>query len=623
MDTVNMKNIAFLNYDWDYEIMSAYYNGMQDYLNQDADVRLVIFHAFGRYEDLELQADAFEVFSLCDLPRYDGFILQGNRMWPPAMRQDLTDRLRALGKPVVSINYELAGACSVGTNNYEAMRELVEAVLTGQDCRRPAFVNGFATSREARARAQAYRDVCAERGYEQAEFFEAGWETERGVEVAERLLARDEPLPDIIFCCNDDIAVGVMETLQEGGVRIPEDVRVTGFDNRENSMRAQPRITTVDRNYRLIGQTALAEVVALTRGAAFRPQVSIPSTCLLSPSSGFPNAPHFKEDVAKSLYTMEHALKDFYEQLFRFQPSVLVADSIPAIVDECERYLPAFGCADSYLTINEDYFINNSGDGTLPYGPRSLLMAATNPARPLRRDPEYVYARFPSRELLPRELAGGQLYVVYPLRHGSECIGTMVTEGVSPSLKYGFVTFILTLLSGSIESVRKQMALQSANRHLDNLYVRDQLTGLYNRFGLDRFGTLAYEHLLDDYGEAMLIFVDIDNMKSINDACGHEQGDLAIQDTAMVIDRAVAGENAFAMRYGGDEFLLISRRDLVLKIKDEMRSMKASVERPYDLYLSMGAQSVRREEGLTMLEAVERADAAMYEIKRSHKERRA
>lgn len=163
--------------------------------------------------------------------------------------------------------------------------------------------------------------------------------------------------------------------------------------------------------------------------------------------------------------------------------------------------------------------------------------------------------------------------------------------------------------------------LQDANARLDHLYVHDELTGLYNRFGLERYGVIAYEHLLRDYKKAEFVFVDIDNMKGINDVFGHEMGDAAICDTADVIRQATSDEDAFAMRWGGDEFLLICRRYLAPKFEDELKLLKGSTKRPYDLSLSIGSFKVSADDGYSMDEAIQLADAQMYKVKKEHHRR--
>lgn len=613
-----MKRAAFLSFDWDFEITSAYYEGVRAYVEANEGLQLVIFNAFGQYANYEPEDGAFEVFSLCNLKDYDGFLIQGNRTWPPALRQRVVNEMRTQGKPVVSINYELAGAHCVGTNNHEAMCGLVRRVLADRGCTSAAFVNGLETSWEAQARARGFRHACAERGLTDVRFYQASWEMEEGVRVALQMLERPDDLPEVVFCCNDDLAVGVQETLQAHGVRVPDDVMVSGFDNREISLQATPRITTIDRDYEEIGRTAMEVLARLMDGEEQLGHVSSPVRYVLAESCGYAGEAESREEIVNDLYSMDSALKGFYQVLTRFQPAVLNADTLSGILRECERYFGEVRCPHAYLTINDNYLASDSTRAATSYGTVSKLMAQTGHVLPMSSYEKHVYTSFLTRDLLPREVPmNGRLYMVFPLRHNATCIGTLVTEGVSPIMRFGFLTLILTLLASSIESVRKKELLAAANARLDDLYVHDQLTGLFNRFGLDRIGTIAYEHLLRDFEEAQFIFVDIDYMKRINDVYGHEVGDLALRDAADIINRATEDENAFAMRYGGDEFLLICRRDLTSKLERELAVLKETCTRPYDLSLSIGACKVLKSDRLTVREAIELADAKMYEIKKA------
>lgn len=614
-----MRRVAFLSFDWDYEVVSEYYRGMQAYLADRSDVQLVIFSAFGHYyASYEPDAGSYEVFTLCNMEEYDGIILQGNRTWPPPMREQVAKRASVLGKPVVSINYELESAHYVGTNNYDAMYGLVHKVLTDRGCNKVAFVNGLATSVEAQARARAYVDACASLGVADARFYQANWQIEEGVATALRLLERADDLPEVVFCCNDDLAVGLQETLQEHGVRVPEDIMVTGFDNREISLRTMPRITTVDRDYFTLGQTALDTAIRLIDGEELPRKVWSAVRYIVSESCRY--VVEQRESIVGELYTLDNSLKRFYEVVSRFQFSVLTSETIGEIMDVCEEYYLQMRCDNVYLCLNDRYLTYDADCDTATYGPVSHLMAMGG-ERPLGPcDSSHTYRTYLTEELLPRELGMDKpLYVVYPLRHGPQCIGMMVTEGLSPVMQHGFLTFFITMLSGSISSVRKNELLQAANMRLDHLYVHDELTGLFNRFGLDRIGNVTYELLLREYGEAQLIFVDVDNMKTINDMYGHEMGDQALRDSADIIRRATRNQNAFAMRYGGDEFLLICRNNLIPRIERELQLLHGSRSFPYILNLSMGSFCVHAQDDVTLASAIEQADARMYANKKARK----
>lgn len=448
-----MKRIAFLSFDWNYEVMAAYYEGMAAYLEHVDDVQVEIFNAYGQHASFEPEEGSVDVFALCDVQEYDGFIVQGNRSWPPEQRQRFVDRVVELGKPVVSVNYDLDRAYCVGTDNYEAEFGLISKVLADWDCVRPAFVNGLISSWEAKDRSQAFWEACSERSIASPRFYQASWERESGVEAALKMLAAPDELPDVVFCCNDDLAVGVQETLQEHGIRVPDDVMVTGFDNRSIGMQARPRITTVDRDYPTIGQTALQTAIALVEGRTCPQRIESPARYVLSESCRYRSATSSSTSYAEKLHAMDYALKQFFEVFRTFQPEALNADSLEALSSVCEKHFSVIGCHNAYLMVSEDYLDRSAGAADVPYGQVSLLMAHDGDSVQTECDERHVYARFTAQDILPRQIPMDKsLYVVYPLRHGSTSIGTVVTEGVSPLMRNGSLMIVLTLLSSAIES---------------------------------------------------------------------------------------------------------------------------------------------------------------------------
>lgn len=92
----------------------------------------------------------------------------------------------------------------------------------------------------------------------------------------------------------------------------------------------------------------------------------------------------------------------------------------------------------------------------------------------------------------------------------------------------------------------------------------DALTGLLNRFGLDRY---AKEYFREDQNDpAVILTIDLDNLKFINDLCGHAIGDSAIKTLTENL-HAYFGDNSLICRTGGDEFLvLLKNRDLEMAL---------------------------------------------------------
>ncbi|MCK5932107.1 MAG: EAL domain-containing protein [Fulvimarina manganoxydans] len=111
-------------------------------------------------------------------------------------------------------------------------------------------------------------------------------------------------------------------------------------------------------------------------------------------------------------------------------------------------------------------------------------------------------------------------------------------------------------------------------RSLHELAHRDQLTGLLNRRGL----TVAFDAWVADGGApAVLLFLDLDHFKQINDGLGHEAGDLVLSEVARRLSQS-CGEQAIALaRWGGDEFICLLRPGTTGDLRHAADRLAASV----------------------------------------------
>lgn len=462
-----MKRVAFLSYDWDYKIVSEYYLGLQEYLKERSDVQLTIFNAFGHYHVTHVpHKSVFELFSLVDPSEYDGLLIQGNRTWPPELRQQIVDKAVELGRPVVSINYNLQGAHSVGTNNYQEEYKLVRRVLADRGCTKPAFVNGLKTSVEACDRAQGYRDACAELGIEDARFYQANWQTEAGVLVAKKMLRKRNDLPDVIFCCNDHLAVGVQETLQGAGVRVPEDVMVAGFDNNKIGQTATPRITTVDRDYRTIAVTAFDLLMQLMDGQDAPEHAFSSAEHILSESCGYEG--QSDADRLSALRVSGTASEQFFDVLADFQRAALDSESLFALLENCELFAHELDCDNISLSLSDTFLNARIPEAAADLCAMSHLVARNMRTEGMRCDAKHVYASHETRAILPPGMPTNScLYLVSPLVYNDIFLGTMVSDSVPNALRSGFNAFFMTVLAASLVAARKSELLAAAYSQLE------------------------------------------------------------------------------------------------------------------------------------------------------------
>ncbi len=144
--------------------------------------------------------------------------------------------------PVVGLERRLDayGMDSVGIDNRQAARDATRFLLD-RGCVRIAHLAGVATSPLAVERMEGFLETAGDRagGVETGDFSPVS-----GYDAMKRLL-RAGPPPDGLFAANDQMAVGALQALEEAGLRVPDDIRVMGFDDTFVASLVRPTLGTV------------------------------------------------------------------------------------------------------------------------------------------------------------------------------------------------------------------------------------------------------------------------------------------------------------------------------------------------------------------------------------------
>lgn len=184
---------------------------------------------------------------------------------------------------------------------------------------------------------------------------------------------------------------------------------------------------------------------------------------------------------------------------------------------------------------------------------------------------------------------------------------------------------------------RLRQELSVANRKLEELATRDQLTGLYNRRYLDMRLEVLWDRAAKNGTGVTVLMIDVDNFKKYNDRYGHQAGDDCLIKMAKAAATAVAsvnstysGDEAFVARYGGEEFAVIIpnaseeiAQTYAQAIHDALAMQKIVHEKNEDygiVTISIGA-SLSLPACVTIATAFRQADAALYTSKESGRNR--
>ena len=618
--------IAFFTVDWNYDLVESTLHGLKRFVDDHEEVNLCIFDCFGKDINNARDHSEYAIFDLVDLDQFDGLLIQGNQIVLGPVRDAIARRVAQSGIPAVSIDCPIEGCTVISIDNRRAQYDIARHVIMEHGARRLVYLTGILDngSPEARQRLVGFHDACREGGLDPAnvEIIPGTWRTTDGLRVAERWHRDGLPLPDAFICGNDEMALGLIEGLQKYGWRVPDDVRVTGFDNITSAELSRPRLSSVYRNYSAMNYSAMECLLDKIRGEEKRDFIPFDYNVICSESCGCQEGA--QSDYFRDKYFQQtRTLKAFFVQQEQLAEEMFDASDLTELMDIVERNQAIFGCDRIYLCINDYYYDNYDkkqwrGDSER-FGQEMILAACGN--ADVVPDGSHVYARFPTRYLLPGRIMNDQRFLIfYPLHYNTYSIGYFVMNGISQVAKLNLHESIFSFLEIAIENVRKKGLLRQLNDVLDNLYVHDALTGLYNRFGYERFARQTYEGFLRQDGGAQILFVDMDNMKGINDRYGHEIGDAAIRVTAELIKQACDPGN-FMMRYGGDEFLVIAsiREDGLAEALSRTLEPGEREDLPCRLSLTVGRMTCDSADSLTLDQCVQAADARMYEIKKRKK----
>lgn len=150
--------------------------------------------------------------------------------------------------PVVSLERRLGdGKISCVTVDNVHGGRLATSHLIEKECRRIAHIGGPLFSDVVQGRLKGYKETLREAGLEfRTELVMSGDFTPlSGYHVMKRLLVAGVDI-DGVFAANDAMAVGALKAIEEHGLRVPEDIRLVGFDNVFVSSLVQPSITTIN-----------------------------------------------------------------------------------------------------------------------------------------------------------------------------------------------------------------------------------------------------------------------------------------------------------------------------------------------------------------------------------------
>lgn len=260
--------------------------------------RLICFTsgALRSYHGFEAQRNV--LYDLVTHKKVNGLIVCGTLAHPVGMKDILKFLTRYKDIPMIGVALQIPGHPYIMVDSYQGIHDVVGHMITRHHFEKIAFLRGPRGPVESDMRFRAYRDALQEHGlpYDEKLVLQGDYTFGSGRRALEKWLrAHKKDLPGFqaLVSANDSMALGAAEVLRENGLRIPQDVALTGFDDSLDARFAITPLTTVRQSPYHQGRQAAATLLSYLMGNPIQQETISPVGLVLRHSCG---CSHFSGD---------------------------------------------------------------------------------------------------------------------------------------------------------------------------------------------------------------------------------------------------------------------------------------------------------------------------------------
>ena len=319
----------------------------------------------------------------------------------------------------------------------------------------------------------------------------------------------------------------------------------------------------------------------------------------------------------KSEKNLEFALDNFRTALRRATGSLVSMLDTDALTDSLQRSLPLFSLNTALVGLYQPHIVAESPDEkryiytVLGFDGTDRFCVQNADCTPVLYGDYSIISDFN----FERER---RTFFFFPLFFEDEEVGILMMP-----YEKKVTTDVYETLRINISTALKGISLLSTIRALS---VTDELTGLYNRRGFFQLAISRLQHMIrSDDAIPVLLYMDLDGLKQINDTYGHNEGDVAISAFANILKNTLRQDDIIG-RLGGDEFVVLSSvkyegnsEQVVTRIRNSIEKYNSKKAHPYNLSTSIGSFILKEKTKESLDAAILGADSYLYEEKSEKK----
>ena len=622
------KTIAFFGCS----LTSRYRQGLCSCFNNVArrlGVNMVYFNFLGQIgqKSTEYGEREFDLIEYIDLGQFDGIIYDGEGYNVEGIAERVIEKLREAKCPVVSISSHVDGFCNIDFDDASGMRRVVEHFTDIHGHTKIGFMSGPFAHPDAQLRLREFRAVMRERGLPEDGIgvFEGDFWFHKGEEAADFFLSRSER-PESIVCANDYMAIALISAFKLRGVRVPEDIAVSGFDGSEEGRSYIPHITTVTREREDIAEKALNYLAEHSGGENTKDR-SVSPRNLFTQSCGCESLDHNTElqninNIFNDVRLFGYCLNDAEAALLKLN-KLEKLDKLQAAFIDCATNFGDYSSFFLYMQTDSSGRLSCTSEFSVPTGNFKPVIWIDN-----KNEYKKIDELTNGSALIPEVDSDiPHFYYIMSVHCAERMFGYALIEMQDDDIFNDFYNIFLLNLAVTIERLWTNDEISRLYEKQKLLSISDELTGMLNRRGFDDFSKKAISSLKGRSVVCTMV-IDMDGLKHINDDYGHSEGDSAIRAAAQIIMKCCTS-NEIAGRAGGDEFYIYASDYSQEKLDEFNRNLLLLCDKyneehgkPYRIELSYGSYLTETDMNGQIESFLKISDSRMYKQKMSKPNRK-
>ena len=428
------------------------------------------------------------IFTLIEAVKLDGIIFVSHLFKKTALKQCIADRIHKIGVPCIDTGGTSYRFDTVQIPQKRAFYDMTAHLIEQHRCHRLLCLAGFEGDADSEERIAGFIEAAAVFHAETDIVYGDFWK-ESAMKLGEEILTGKRRKPDAVVCANDVMAANLCDTLEAGGMYVPDDIRITGYDAHLAALAHFPTITTIGGQSRLLGRKA-AEALLVRLGETVTPtnetlDLICGASCgCVDRAADDRTFLQVQAYVKKTLEDSElHEMKTTTNYIAKMSDIASLDDLIQA-ADLTAHVLDGFRTLD--ICLCEDW----AGDVQAPEDYRSEGYSAQAELVLSKRIslPSQSHVRFFTEHLIPALMTPHEpmlLYVLpvhYILRNYGYCVISF-SPGVRFRISQLLVTYLDAFANG-LRTLQKKMYTDYLRSIVEQNSLHDTMTGLLSRKGL-------------------------------------------------------------------------------------------------------------------------------------------